>query len=95
MNKLSKSLFGILLALVLAIGLSSCGEVEYNVSFVVDGKLYATVQVAENEPIKLPENPVKDGYTFDGWYTDEALTKPFSFGITLITEDITLYARWS
>ena len=49
-------------------------------------------------------NPVKDGYVFGGWYTDEAGTQPFDFDTpidmalieSLADEEgkIHLYARW-
>ncbi len=42
-----------------------------------------------------PLEPEKAGYVFDGWYSDKGLTKKFDFNNTLITEDITLYAKWS
>ncbi len=44
------------------------------------------------EVSNLPPDPVKEGYTFTGWYTDEACTIPFTG--TVVTEDITLYAGW-
>lgn len=40
----------------------------------------------------IPPDPVKEGYTFAGWYLDEACTIPFTG--TTVTEDITLYAGW-
>ena len=36
--------------------------------------------------------PTRTGYTFDGWYLDEA-EEPFDFD-TIITSDITLTAKW-
>ena len=36
----------------------------------------------------------KEGYTFAGWYTDEALTQPFSAD-TAITKNTVLYAKWT
>ena len=39
-----------------------------------------------------PAAPEKTGYTFDGWYLDEA-EEPFDFDTT-ITSDITLTAKW-
>ncbi|THF83748.1 InlB B-repeat-containing protein [Cohnella fermenti] len=41
----------------------------------------------------VPEEPSRTGYTFAGWYADEALTTMFSFD-TAITGDVTLYAQW-
>ncbi len=34
------------------------------------------------------------GYTFDGWYTDEALSESFADN-TVITEDTILYGKWT
>ena len=39
------------------------------------------------------DGPTKPGYTFDGWYTDEDLKTPASFGS--ITASTTLYAKWT
>ncbi|MCD7948601.1 MAG: InlB B-repeat-containing protein [Oscillospiraceae bacterium] len=39
------------------------------------------------------ETPVRDGYTFDGWYLDAECTVPFVAGMTF-TEAQTLYAKW-
>jgi len=49
--------------------------------------------VVSGETAEEPDDPDKGGYTFDGWYEDEALTEAFDFS-TAITEDITLYAKW-
>ena len=40
-----------------------------------------------------PTAPGKTGYDFGGWYADEALSDAYDFA-SLITQDITLYARW-
>ena len=39
------------------------------------------------------QNPV-DGYTFDGWYTDEACTAKWNDG-TPLTGSMTLYGKWT
>jgi uncharacterized repeat protein (TIGR02543 family) len=36
----------------------------------------------------------KGGYTFDGWYTEAALTTPWNFAGDTVTASITLYAKW-
>ncbi|WP_264990082.1 InlB B-repeat-containing protein [Lysinibacillus piscis] len=43
------------------------------------------------EPIPVP---TKAGYIFNGWYINSALTQIFNSN-TLITADITLYAKWT
>lgn len=60
------------------------------VKFMSEGKLYA-MQIAAAEP---PAAPVKDGYVFKGWYTDEVCTKVYDFD-QIVTESITLYAKWA
>ena len=47
--------------------------------------------VSDNK-ISKPTEPKKDYYTFDGWYTDEALTKKFDF--TMPTKTLVLYAKF-
>ena len=47
---------------------------------------YGTVLVA-------PEDPVRDHYTFAGWYSDEALQNEYVFS-TMPDIDFTLYAKW-
>ncbi|MDE7263402.1 MAG: InlB B-repeat-containing protein [Anaeroplasmataceae bacterium] len=46
--------------------------------------------------ISKPTDPVREGYTFLGWFKDEdgPLTGKFNFEEEVITEGITLYARW-
>jgi len=41
-----------------------------------------------------PEAPEKSGYTFDGWYTDSALSKSYDYAQVKVEDDITLYAKW-
>lgn len=62
----------------------------YTVSFVsVDGETQ-TVKVASGEKVTPPEDPVRRGYTFAGWFSG---LREFDFN-TPIEEDITLTARW-
>ena len=55
--------------------------------------------VINGEQTTEPEAPTKEGYSFEGWYTDEELTEKFEFGGTLddleFGEDLTLYAKWN
>ncbi|MGN0709397.1 MAG: BspA family leucine-rich repeat surface protein [Anaerovoracaceae bacterium] len=47
-----------------------------------------------NDSAEKPDDPVKDGYIFDGWYTDKDCTSAYDFS-TPVTEDMTLYAKWT
>ena len=51
------------------------------------------VEVADGETVARPEDPVCEGWTFLGWYTDTQLTQEFDFS-TPVTADMTLYAKW-
>ena len=45
-------------------------------------------------PVELwPYTPVRPGYLFQGWYADEALTKPVSS--VVLVDDTTVYAKWA
>lgn len=63
-------------------------------AFTTGVELYH-IEVEDSETITLPDNPVNVGYTFAGWYTNEALTQAFNAEDALITEDMTLYAKWT
>ncbi len=43
--------------------------------------------------IQVPTNPTKEGFTFGGWYTDEALTTPWNFNDAVVNT-LVLYAKW-
>ena len=55
-----------------------------------DTKFVAT---ADGKLVK-PADPTREGYTFGGWYTDEACTQAYDFG-TPVAADLTLYAKWT
>lgn len=79
----------------------------HNNSFTVtfDGNLEGTTvngiidpyDVTDGSTITEPAEPKAEGYTFGGWYTDSNCTdgNEFDFVNTQITEDTTLYAKWT
>ena len=57
-------------------------EVEkYTLNFMVDGEMYHTERLAHKSTIVIPEMPVKEGYTFNGWSEVPA---------TMPAEDVTI-----
>lgn len=50
-------------------------------------------QTTADGKLVKPADPTCDGYTFGGWYTDEACTQAYDFS-TPVTADLTLYAKW-
>ncbi len=51
-------------------------------------------QTTADGKLVKPADPTRDGYTFSGWYTDEACTQAYDF-IAPVTADLTLYAKWT
>ncbi len=50
--------------------------------------------IVSGSMITLPNNPMKDGLAFAGWFTDdESFSNPFTAS-TPVTADITVYAKW-
>ncbi len=88
----------LLCALVTAFALVGCGKVDFKLNFVVDGEVYDTISTNGKEAIKLPDNPKKDGYIFDGWYWDnEVWKKPFTANSLLdtpLSSDMSVYAKF-
>ena len=67
--------------------------VEYTVKFETNGG--STIpDVKTTSKIAEPENPKKDNYRFDGWFSDEEFTHLFDFN-TELNSSLTLYAKWT
>lgn len=54
----------------------------------------AITDVADGSTILEPADPTRTGYNFLGWFKDELLTTAWDFDADVVTEDITLYAKW-
>ena len=66
----------------------------YTLSFQTNGgSTLDPITLEVGEAITLPEDPTKEGHTFDGWFTDESLATAFSL-TTMPNNDVTLYAKW-
>ncbi len=48
---------------------------------------------ASGSTVSKPADPTREGYTFGGWYTDEACTEAYDFS-SPVAADMTLYAKW-
>ena len=81
------------------LGLTACGTaVEFKINFMVDGEVVSTINTGGNETIALPDDPVKEGFTFDGWYWDnDTWQRPFTASSLLnepLSKDMNVYAKW-
>ena len=67
---------------------------KYKVSFITEhGDAPDSQNVPYNEPATNPGELTEDGYTFIGWYADDARTKEFDFTQS-IKHNTTIYAKW-
>ena len=71
-------------------------ENKYTITFdTKGGNTIAPVTVKEGEKVSEPTPaPTKEGFTFDGWYTDDTYTTKYNFE-DAVTKNITLYAKWN
>ena len=67
----------------------------HRVKFDVQGGSSVDSQTpASGSTVTKPADPTREGYTFAGWYTDEACTEAYDFSAA-VTADMTLYAKWT
>ena len=64
----------------------------YYINFV-DGENEDTEGVLVGETVNA-RTPTREGYDFDGWFTDKEFNNKFDFS-TPLTKDYTVYAKWT
>ena len=68
---------------------------EYALTFESNGGTAVTGQTVKyGSKAVAPEVPIKEGYTFGGWYSDSSLTIPYNF-TEAVKSKITLHAKWT
>lgn len=66
----------------------------YTVSFETNGGTPIAAQtVEEGKKVIKPEEPLWDGFSFKGWYTDAFFKHSYDFN-EKVSENFTLYAKW-
>lgn len=71
------------------------GSSKYTVKFETNGgTTISNLSVDKNKTVTEPVAPTRDGYTFEGWYTDSGLTIEYDFNLK-VTKNFTLYAKWT
>ena len=95
---------GIIMCMILSVGIfTACAtkkdvSQKYTISFYADEELVFTLKTAGNEEIGLPDAPQKEGFTFDGWYSDKGTWENELMQDTLseraLTENIDVYAHY-
>lgn len=88
-------LIAALIAILIAVTLFLVSHNGFTVKFDTDGGSYVqSVKAYHSELVAKPEEPVKEGYTFDGWYTDRSCTNEWDMSSDTVTQSMTLYAGW-
>lgn len=60
------------------------------------GTVYGYFTINADGTLTAPEvTPTKEGYTFAGWYKDADCTLQWDFATDKVTENLTLYAKWT
>ena len=88
-----------LVLIICTLVLCACNAVEFELYFMVDGEVYGNVKTGGREMIRIPDDPVKEGYTFDGWYWDKDVwQRPFTANSLLdapLSSNMSVYAKWT
>lgn len=75
-------------------GTASIHEVVFFHYYSDEGVAVAdTIMVENDRLVTIPSDPVRQGYNFAGWYTNENYTVAFDFD-TKVFSSFTLYAKW-
>ena len=99
----------LVLALVMVLSLTSCEffedlfgedppapEVEYAVYFISNGGTHVSAQdVKGGGLVTRPEDPTREGYTFENWYKDAELTTLWNFETDTVSQNTMIYAKWT
>lgn len=68
---------------------------QYTVRFDTDGgSTVESQKISRNNKVTKPTAPTKEGFTFEGWYTDKNFTTLYDFE-KAVTKGFTLYAKWT
>ena len=93
MKALKKALIALFGAVMGCLFFVGCLSTKLSVTYMVDGETYRVEEYEIDAKVSLPTPPTKEGHTFIGWYTDEALTIPYAEG--KVNSAFTLYAKFS
>ena len=95
----------VIISVILATTLFACSsdidagtDTNISITFMVDGEVYHEMEVKNDTTVRMPAEPQKDGFIFDGWYLSEDYEVEFTAGYlrqNKVEADITVYAKWS
>lgn len=69
-------------------------QINYQITFISNGgSSLQPIHALSDSSLLEPNEPIREGFIFLGWYYDESLEEPVTWPITL-DQNITLYAKW-
>ena len=69
---------------------------ECKVTYQTNGGSEIPAQMTQyGELLTKPEDPIREGYHLEGWYTDIDLQKEWNFETDTVQGNMTLYAKWA
>ena len=91
--KSANIMVGTLAALLVIVSVFIVKHNGFTVKFDTDGGSYVAPVKAMYSETVAPDEPVKQGYKFTGWYTDRDCTNEWQTD-NAVTGSMTLYAGW-
>jgi len=94
-----KKILSVLLGLIIVLSLVGCTDdgiadkTIYTLKLELDGGNGSSNKIGTAGMEITEPTSTKEGFTFDGWYTDDAFTNEFIFD-KMPAENMTIYAKW-
>lgn len=82
----------------LTLGPSQVTPATYTVTFNANGHGTAPASITNvtaGSKVTAPTPPTAQGWVFGGWYQEAACTSPWNFETNTVTDNVTLYAKWT
>ncbi|HPI44783.1 MAG TPA: InlB B-repeat-containing protein, partial [Tenuifilaceae bacterium] len=67
----------------------------YYVTFYSEGTIVDSRGAEYNTTVERPEDPIRTGHIFNGWYKEPTFVTLWNFGADKVTSDMSLYAKWT
>ena len=91
-----KSIYGNKKLSLRVVGFLMMQDRGFTVEFRTDGgSQVASQKLMYGDLVQRPEDPVKEGYTFEGWYWDDEYKLAWNFDTDTVTGDMYLVAKWA
>lgn len=93
--KTANILVAVTLIILVAVTMFTISRAGFVVEFDTNGGSHVeSMKVMHSDKLSLSDNPVKEGYTFKGWYRDRDCTDKWDNENDIFEQSTTLYAGW-